>query len=307
MPQIKVRSRSAPRIVALVMAGGQGSRLRPLTETRSKPAVPFGARYRIVDFVLSNLVSSGVSTIYLLVQYKSQSLIEHIRKAWTISPLFHDCFVTVVPPQMQSGPDWFAGTADAVCQNLGLITDHHADLVLVCSADHVYRMDIGQMIDFHFERAADVTLAALPVPVERASSFGIIDADEGARVLGFDEKPEHPRPLPEDPTRAYASMGNYLFDARTLVRKLRDARRHQETDFGCHVLPRLLETHRLFAYDFTRNRVPGVKDHEEPCYWRDVGTIDSYFDAHQDTLGDEPRLDLFNPEWPIFPAITRGR
>lgn len=248
------------------MAGGQGSRLRPLTETRSKPAVPFGARYRIVDFVLSNLVSSGVSTIYLLVQYKSQSLIEHIRKAWTISPLFHDCFVTVVPPQMQSGPDWFAGTADAVCQNLGLITDHHADLVLVCSADHVYRMDIGQMIDFHFERAADVTLAALPVPVERASSFGIIDADEGARVLGFDEKPEHPRPLPEDPTRAYASMGNYLFDARTLVRKLRDARRHQETDFGCHVLPRLLETHRLFAYDFTRNRVPGVKDHEEPCY-----------------------------------------
>jgi len=196
------------------MAGGQGSRLRPLTDTRSKPAVPFGACYRIVDFVLSNLVNSGISTIYLLVQYKSQSLIEHVRKAWTISPLFHECFVTVVPPQMQEGPHWFAGTADAVCQNLNLIMEHHADLVLVFGADHVYRMDVGQMIDFHLGHDADVTLAALPVPLEQASDFGIVEVDEQDQVRGFEEKPEHPRPLPSDPTRAYASMGNYLFPGR---------------------------------------------------------------------------------------------
>jgi glucose-1-phosphate adenylyltransferase len=306
MPLTKLRHRSDPRIVALVMAGGQGARLRPLTDTRSKPAVPFGARYRIVDFVLSNLVNSGISTIYLLVQYKSQSLIEHIRKAWTISPLFHDCFVTVVPPQMQEGPSWFEGTADAVCQNLNLIMSHHADLALVFGADHVYRMDVGQMIDFHLDHEADVTLAALPVPLERASDFGIIDVDEQDRVRGFDEKPEHPRPLPADPTRAYASMGNYLFDTRTLLRRLREGHRHRETDFGCHVLPRLLESHRLFAYDFTRNQVPGIKDYEERAYWRDVGTIDAFFEAHEDTLGAEPRLDLFNPDWPIFSSHYQG-
>jgi glucose-1-phosphate adenylyltransferase len=306
MSLTKLRHRSDPRIVALVMAGGQGERLRPLTDMRSKPAVPFGARYRIVDFVLSNLVNSGISTIYLLVQYKSQSLIEHIRKAWTISPLFQDCFVTVVPPQMQAGPQWFAGTADAVCQNLGLIMSHHADLVLVFGADHVYRMDVGQMIDFHLDRRADVSLAALPVPLDQAPNFGIIDVDDQDRVRGFEEKPEHPRPLPTDPTRAYASMGNYLFDARALVRRLREAQRNRETDFGCHVLPRLLETHRLFAYDFSCNRVPGLKAYEEPAYWRDVGTIDAFFDAHQDTLGGEPRLDLFNPDWPIFSSHYQG-
>lgn len=288
------------------MAGGQGARLRPLTDTRSKPAVPFGARYRIVDFVLSNLVNSGISTIYLLVQYKSQSLIEHIRKAWTISPLFPDCFVTVVPPQMQEGASWFQGTADAVCQNLSLIMNHHADLVLIFGADHIYRMDVSQMIDFHLDCRADVTLAALPVPLERASDYGILDVDAEDRVCGFDEKPEHPRPLPADPRRAYASMGNYLFNAGDLLRTLREAHRHKETDFGCHVLPRLLQTHRLFAYDFTRNQVPGLKSYEERAYWRDVGTIDAYFEAHRNTLGGEPDFDLFNPDWPIFSSHYQG-
>ena len=302
----KLRHRSAPRIVALVLAGGQGARLRPLTDTRSKPAVPFGARYRIVDFVLSNLVNSGISTIYLLVQYKSQSLIEHIRKAWTISPLFPECFVTVVPPQMQEGPNWFQGTADAVCQNLNLVLSHHSDMVLVFGADHVYRMDIGQMIDFHLQRAASVTIAAVPVPLERASDFGIVDVDAGGRVTSFAEKPERPRPMPQDPTRAFASMGNYLFNTCDLLHTLREGRRQRETDFGCEVLPRLLEDHRVFAYDFSHNELPGLKSYEESAYWRDVGTIDTFFEAHQDTLGGEPVVDLFNPDWPIFSSHYQG-
>jgi glucose-1-phosphate adenylyltransferase len=302
----KLRHRSAPRIVALVLAGGQGARLRPLTDTRSKPAVPFGARYRIVDFVLSNLVNSGISTIYLLVQYKSQSLIEHIRKAWTISPLFPECFVTVVPPQMQEGPNWFQGTADAVCQNLNLVLSHHSDMVLIFGADHVYRMDVGQMIDFHLQRAASVTIAAVPVPLERASDFGIVDVDAGGRVTSFAEKPERPRPMSQDPTRAFASMGNYLFNTCDLLHTLREGRRQRETDFGCEVLPRLLEDHRVFAYDFSHNELPGLKSYEESAYWRDVGTIDAFFEAHQDTLGGEPIVDLFNPDWPIFSSHYQG-
>ena len=302
----KLRHRSAPRVVALVLAGGQGARLRPLTDTRSKPAVPFGARYRIVDFVLSNLVNSGISTIYLLVQYKSQSLIEHIRKAWTISPLFPECFVTVVPPQMQAGPSWFQGTADAVCQNLDLVLSHHSNMVLVFGADHIYRMDIGQMIDFHLEHAADVTIGAVPVPLERASDFGIVDVDADGRVTSFFEKPQRPRPLPDDASRAFASMGNYLFNTCTLLHILREGRRQKETDFGGHVLPRLLEDHRVFAYDFSANELPGIKPYEQAAYWRDVGTIDAFFAAHQDTLGGEPLLDMFNPDWPIFSSHYQG-
>ncbi|MFW5724444.1 MAG: sugar phosphate nucleotidyltransferase, partial [Halochromatium sp.] len=233
------------KVMAMVMAGGQGSRLRPLTDKRSKPAVPFGSRYRIVDFVLSNLVNSGISTIYLLVQYKSQSLIEHVRKAWTISPLFPDQFVTVVPPQMLNGKTWFTGTADAVAQNLELIESHHPDLVLVFGADHIYRMDVDQMIEQHLERDADVTVAALPVPREESPSFGIIVADSDGRVRGFEEKPARGTPIPDDPSRVYASMGNYVFRAGCLVRALRDAQRNGETDFGSHVIPRMLGESRV--------------------------------------------------------------
>ncbi|MBK1704232.1 glucose-1-phosphate adenylyltransferase [Halochromatium glycolicum] len=293
-------------IMAMVMAGGQGSRLRPLTDKRSKPAVPFGSRYRIIDFVLSNLVNSGISTIYLLVQYKSQSLIEHVRKAWTISPLFPDQFVTVVPPQMLNGKTWFTGTADAVAQNLELIESHHPDLVLVFGADHVYRMDVGRMIEHHLEHDADVTVAALPVAREESSSFGVIVADSDGRVRGFEEKPAQGTPIPDDPSRVYASMGNYVFRAGCLVRALRDAQRNGETDFGSHVLPRMLAGSRVFAYDFADNRVPGVKSYEEQAYWRDVGTIDAYYAAHQDVLGAQPILDLFNPRWPVFSSNYQG-
>ena len=202
-----------PKILAFVMAGGEGARLSPLTAYSSKPSLPFGSRYRIVDFVLSNLLNSGIQSIYMLVQYKSQSLIEHVRKAWVVSPMRNEEFVTVVPPQMMRGGDWFMGTADAVYQNLTLIQLHNPDLVLVFGADHVYRMDLQQMIDFHHEREADVTVAALPVPIDEARGFGVIVADHAGRVNEFQEKPANPTPMPSDPSRAYASMGTYLFDA----------------------------------------------------------------------------------------------
>ncbi|RUQ33970.1 MAG: glucose-1-phosphate adenylyltransferase [Candidatus Competibacteraceae bacterium] len=295
-----------PKILAFVMAGGEGSRLQPLTADNSKPSLPFGSRYRIVDFVLSNLLNSGIQAIYMLVQYKSQSLIEHVRKAWVVSPMRNEEFVTVVPPQMMRGGDWFQGTADAVYQNINLIQLHDPDLVIVFGADHIYRMDIQQMVDFHYERAADVTVAALPVPIADASAFGVIAADHAGRVSEFQEKPANPAPMPSDPTRSYASMGNYLFDAKILVQALKEANQRGEHDFGHNVLPKLKETHRLFAYDFATNKVPGTKPYEEQAYWRDVGTLDAYFEAHQDLLGLNPRFDMFNPQWRIFSSNYQG-
>lgn len=296
----------APRILAMVMAGGEGSRLYPLTANRSKPAVPFGGRYRIVDFVLSNLVNSGIYSIYLLVQYRSQSLIEHVRRAWTQSSLQPGHFVTVVPPQMRTGTDWFLGTADAVYHNLNLIVDRRPSLVAVFGADHIYRMDIQQMVRFHQERAADVTVAALPVPIEQAGAFGVIVTDRHGRVLKFQEKPASPAPMPGDPGRVYASMGNYLFTTEVLVRALEQAHDRGEHDFGRHVLPRLKDTKRVFAYDFSSNLVPGVKPYEEPAYWRDVGTIEAYYASHADMLGLWPRLDAFNTQWPIYSSNYQG-
>ncbi len=295
-----------PKILAFVMAGGEGSRLSPLTSQNSKPSLPFGSRYRIVDFVLSNLLNSRIEAIYLLVQYKSQSLIEHVRKAWVVSPMRNEEFVTVVPPQMMRGGDWFMGTSDAVYQNLNLIQLHNPDLVVVFGADHVYRMDLQQMIDFHREREADVTVAALPVSLADARGFGVIVADHAGRVSEFQEKPANPTPMPSDPTRAYASMGNYLFDAKVLVEALKAANERGEHDFGQNVLPRLKDSHRLFAYDFATNKVPGVKPTEEQAYWRDVGTLDAYFSAHQDMLAWPPRFDVFNPQWRVFSSNYQG-
>ncbi len=294
------------KILALVLAGGEGKRLRPLTSNRCKPAVPFGGRYRVVDFVLSNLINSEIRSIYLLVQYKAQSLIEHVRKAWTISPLLPDQFVSVVPPQMQQSRAWFAGTADAVHQSRSLIQLHRPDLVAVFGADHIYRMDVRQMVRFHLERDADVTLAALPVPIESATRYGVIGADADGRIQSFDEKPEAPAPMPSDPTRAFASMGNYLFDAQVLLDSVDQASHPDEPDFGGHVIPRLLAERRLYAYDFSTNQIPGAKPYEEPAYWRDVGSLDAYFEAHQELLGSRPRFDAFNPQWPIYSSHYQG-
>jgi glucose-1-phosphate adenylyltransferase len=295
------------KIVAMVLAGGEGTRLAPLTAERSKPAVPFGGRYRIVDFVLSNLLNSGVHAVYMLVQYKSQSLIEHVSRAWALSPVIPEQFITVVPPQMREGPEWFQGTADAVYQNLNLMDYHDPTLVLVFGADHVYRMDLCGMIDFHRATGAHATVAALPIPVEQASSFGIIAADADGRVRGFQEKPKQdPLTMPGRPTHAYASMGNYIFDADVLVRAVLEAKERGENDFGHHVLPRMVSTHKVYAYDFSTNRVPGLRDYEDQSYWRDVGTIQAYFDANQDVLGAEPRLNLFNPRWMIRSSGYQG-
>lgn len=295
-----------PRILAIVMAGGEGSRLHPLTAERSKPSVPFGARYRIVDFVLSNLMNSGIHAIYMLVQYKSQSLIEHVRKAWVLPPILPEHFITVVPPQMRRGQQWFQGTADAVHQNMNLIRQFKPDLVAVFGADHIYRMDVRLMVQFHLEREAQCTVAALPVPLSQASAFGVIEADARGRIRGFLEKPSDPPPMANDPQRAFASMGNYLFDAEVLIEALSAAHERGENDFGKHVLPRLVEGGRLYAYDFGLNRVPGVRDYEEQGYWRDVGTLDAYYEAHMDVLGLKPRFDVFNAQWPIFSSNYQG-
>jgi glucose-1-phosphate adenylyltransferase len=293
------------KVLAFVLAGGKGERLFPLTAFRSKPAVPFGGRYRIVDFVLSNLINSGIYSIYLLVQYKSQSLIEHIRQNWVLSPILRDHFIAVVPPQMRMGPEWFQGTADAVFQNLNLIQAHNPDLVVIFGADHVYRMDLKQMIDFHLERQADVTVAARPVPLKDARAFGVIQSEPDGRITGFQEKPESPTPMPSDPERAYVSMGNYIFTRDILIKALLEAQEKKFNDFGAHILPYLVDRARLFAYDFGANQVPGTRPYEESGYWRDVGTIRAYYEAHMEMLGDKPLFELNNEAWPIYPTNQR--
>ncbi len=297
---------SHPKVLAFVLAGGKGERLFPLTVFRSKPSVPFGGRYRIIDFVLSNLVNSHIYSIYLLVQYKSQSLIEHVRQNWVLSSVIKNHFVTVVPPQMRMGPEWFLGTADAVFQNIDLIRQFDPGLIIVFGADHIYRMDVRQMIDFHLKKEAFVTVAARPVPVEEATAFGVIMTDGESRIIGFQEKPKKPSPIPDNPARAYVSMGNYIFNRDVLSDALAKAQRKKQHDFGAHIIPGLVETGKVFAYDFATNSIPGTMPHEEKGYWRDVGTIKAYFDAHSDMLGDKPLFDLNNVRWPIYPSGYEG-
>ncbi|MFZ5528809.1 MAG: glucose-1-phosphate adenylyltransferase [Pseudomonadota bacterium] len=286
-------------VLAMVMAGGEGTRLSPLTAERSKPAVPFNGRHRIVDFVMSNLINSKIYSVYLLVQYKSQSLIEHVRRTWVMSPLMPNQFITVVPPQMQRGPEWFQGTADSVYQNMHLIQSMKPDLVIVFGADHVYRMDVRQMIQYHVENQADATVAALPVPLSQVSSFGIVKTDGSGRIRDFQEKPSHADPMPGRADRALASMGNYVFNTELLLASLEKAHANGQHDFGKHILPTLTDSHRVMAYDFATNVVPGVHDFEEAGYWRDVGTIESYYEANFDTLGEQPRFSMHNASWPI--------
>jgi glucose-1-phosphate adenylyltransferase len=295
-----------PRVLAFVLAGGKGERLFPLTSFRSKPAVPFGGRYRIVDFVLSNLINSKIYSIYLLVQYKSQSLIEHARKNWVLSSVIKEHFVTVVPPQMRMGPEWFQGTADAVFQNFDLIRQHGPDLVVVFGADHIYRMDISQMIDFHVQNGAYATVAARPVPVGQASSFGVIMTDSEKRIVGFQEKPKKPTPMPDDPKRAYVSMGNYIFNCDVLMEALAKSQRKKQHDFGSHVIPDLVDTQKVFAYDFASNVIPGTMPYEEEGYWRDVGTLSAFYNAHMDMLGERPVFELNNLLWPVIPSGFSG-
>ncbi len=296
-----------PRILGLILAGGKGERLYPLTKERSKPAVPFGSKYRIIDFVLSNFINSGIYSLYILVQYKSQSLIDHIRRGWRFGGLVGEHFIITVPPQMRWGETWYRGTADAVYQNANLIRDVDPDLVAIFGSDHVYRMDLQQMVTAHLDHTADVTVAALPVPLEIATEFGIMETEDDGRIIGWEEKPPEPRPRPRDPAHALSSMGNYIFKTDVLLDALaEDARRSTDHDFGRTIIPELYPYARVYAYDFLANEVPGLHATEERGYWRDVGTIDAYWRANMDLLGPTPKLDLDNPRWPILASPFEG-
>ncbi len=294
-----------PHILGIVLAGGAGKRLAPLTADRAKPAVPFGGLYRLVDFALSNLVNANILRVCVLTQYKSHSLDRHITTTWRMSDLLGN-YVTPVPAQQRLGPHWFTGSADAIYQSLNLIYDERPDLVIVFGADHVYRMDPRQMISQHLERGAGVTVAAIPVPRHEATAFGVIQTGpDGRSIEAFLEKPADPPGRPGHPDEAYASMGNYLFTADVLVETLRkDAvNRASRHDMGGDIVPMLVGERNADVYDFLTNEVPGAN--ERDCgYWRDVGTLDSYFDAHMDLCAALPVFNLYNDKWPILTRVA---
>ncbi|GIU91667.1 MAG: glucose-1-phosphate adenylyltransferase [Acidimicrobiia bacterium] len=288
------------RILSMVLAGGEGRRLMPLTRDRAKPAVPFGGQYRLIDFALSNLVNGGYRRIVVLTQYKSHSLNVHLAQTWRMSTLLGN-YVTSVPAQMRMGKRWFLGSADAIYQNLNLIDDEKPHHIFVFGADHIYRMDPTQMLARHLETGAGVTVAAIRVPVSQARAFGVIEAEPGGRISAFREKPADPRPLPDDPEHCLVSMGNYVFATDVLVDAVRrDAEREgSRHDVGGDLVPDLVDKGLAYVYDFSENRVPGVTPREQG-YWRDVGTLDSYFEANMDLVSVDPIFNLYNEEWPIY-------
>jgi glucose-1-phosphate adenylyltransferase len=292
------------RVLAFVLAGGKGTRLYPLTKERAKPAVPFGGRYRIVDFVLSNLVNSGIYSIYVLIQYKSQSLLQHLREGWEVSGLLKNNFIIPVPAQMRSAQeDWYRGTADAIYQNINLIEQADPHVVVIFGADHIYRMNIRQMIEFHVEKRSGVTVAAIPVQRELASEFGVIETTPEGNIIGFHEKRRDAPTMPDDPSRVYASMGNYIFSTDLLLRELYADGENPESshDFGKDILPSLIGRADMYAYDFQTNIIPGDPI-GSPQYWRDVGTLDAYYEASMDLRAVSPELNLYNRQWPLRTA-----
>ncbi|MGZ5383580.1 MAG: glucose-1-phosphate adenylyltransferase [Acidimicrobiia bacterium] len=292
----------APRrhVLAMVLAGGEGKRLFPLTRDRAKPAVPFGGQYRIIDFALSNLVNGGFRRIVVLTQYKSHSLNTHLAQKWRLSPIL-GYYVAPVPAQMRRGPRWFSGSADAIFQNLNLIGDEEPDYVVVFGADHIYRMDPDQMLDRHIESGAAATVAAIQVPIGEASEFGIIDAGADGKIRSFLEKPAIPPSLPGNPDFAFASMGNYIFTTEALREAViaDSLDENSEHDMGGSIVPMFVEQGNAWVYDFNDNAVPGQTE-QEFGYWRDVGTLDAYFQASMDLVTVDPIFDLYNEEWPIL-------
>ncbi|MCI0483231.1 MAG: glucose-1-phosphate adenylyltransferase [candidate division NC10 bacterium] len=289
-------------VLGIILAGGRGERIYPLTKDRAKPAVPFGGKYRIIDFVLSNFINSGIYSMYVLTQFKAQSLMEHLREAWDVAGVLPDHFVIPVPAQMQMGDDWYLGTADAVYQNLQLVQRADPEIVAVFGADHIYKMNIHQMIEHHREKDAEATVSVTPVKLEGASNFGVLEVDSGWRIVGFEEKPARPKAIPEEPGYALVSMGNYLFNTEALVKALYyDAQKSASThDFGRDILPALVkEGRKVYAYDFRRNRIPTPLKGEELSYWRDVGTLDAYYEASMDLRAVDPSFNLYNRSWPI--------
>ena len=283
--------------LTILLAGGSGSRLQPLTADRAKPAVPFGGKYRIIDFTLSNCLHSGVHRILVMTQYKYHSLQKHLRDGWSIFNPERGEYITMVPPQMRSGDSWYTGTADAIYQNLFLLERSRARKVLILAADHIYRMDYAALIKAHEEKEADLTVACMRVPLHEAHAFGVMSIDEHKRITAFQEKPSHPIPIPDEPGEALASMGVYVFSMDTLFNELNADHKLVDSshDFGKDIIPRLIKSHSVYAYRFggTRGRVTPDR------YWRDVGTVDSYYDANMDLLKPVPPLDLYQADWAI--------
>lgn len=287
--------------LVMILAGGEGKRLYPLTKDRAKPAVPFGGRYRIIDFVLNNFINSGFFKIKVLTQYKSDSLNKHITRGWALSPFLNQ-YVDLAPAQMRTGSEWYRGTADAIYQNVFHITDEDPDYVCIFGGDHIYKMDVSQMLDFHKEKEADLSISAIPIPIEEASEFGIIEVDDDWRLINFVEKPkEKPKSIPGNPNMCLASMGNYIFNKDVLLDALNRDEEIKESshDFGKNVIPMLLkEGKKIYIYNFNDNSFPGMTDTERG-YWRDVGSIDAYWQANMDLLAYDPELDLYSKEWPL--------
>ncbi|WP_433658825.1 glucose-1-phosphate adenylyltransferase [Nocardia sp. CA-128927] len=291
--------RSQPHVLGIVLAGGEGKRLFPLTADRAKPAVPFGGAYRLIDFVLSNLVNAGFLRLCVLTQYKSHSLDRHISQTWRLSG-FGGEYITPVPAQQRLGPRWYTGSADAIMQSLNLIYDEDPDYIVVFGADHVYRMDPEQMVNHHIESGAGVTVAGIRVPRSEASAFGCIDSDESGLITQFLEKPAHPPGTPDDPNVTFASMGNYVFTTKVLVDSIKADADNSDSDhdMGGDIIPALVAAGQAGVYDFADNDVPGATERDRG-YWRDVGTIDAFYDAHMDLVSVHPVFNLYNRHWPI--------
>ena len=294
------------KVLSMILAGGEGSRLYPLTQSRTKPSVPFGGSYRLVDFALNNFVNSDLLRIYVLTQFKSQSLNQHLAQAWELNNIT-DTFIDAIPAQMRMGKHWYSGTADAIYQNIQFIQSDEAELVCIFGSDHIYKMDIRQKIAYHQEKGAVLTVSAIRLPKEQAYHFGIIEVDTEGRMIGFDEKPavKDAKTIPGDPDHVLASMGNYVFDSKALQAELiRDAAVEDSShDFGKDIIPHLYPQGKVFVYNFTTNTLPG-EDHN--AYWRDVGTIESYWEANMDLIKSTPPISLYNRKWPMhtyYPAL----
>ena len=287
--------------LVMILAGGEGKRLYPLTKDRAKPAVPFGGRYRIIDFVLNNFINSGFFKIKVLTQYKSDSLNKHITRGWALSPFLNQ-YVDLAPAQMRTGSDWYRGTADAIYQNVFHITDEDPDYVCIFGGDHIYKMDVSQMLDYHKEKNADLTISAIPIPIEEAHEFGIIEVDDDWKLINFVEKPQTaPKSIPGNPNMCLASMGNYIFNKDSLLKALEEDEKIENSnhDFGKNVIPMMLnEGKRIYVYNFNDNAFPVMSDRERG-YWMDVGSIDAYWQANMDLLDYDPELNLYSQAWPL--------
>ena len=293
-------SNAGKSTIAMVLAGGKGERLSPLTIRRAKPSVMFGGKYKIIDFVLSNMFNSGIKKVYILTQYRAYSLNKHIRESWGKWTGLGEFYVAISPETRSESEEWFKGTADAILQYLRFVESSDADYVAIFGGDHIYKMDISQMIDYPRHNRADLTLAALEVPVEDAKRFGVFSVDDDFRVTGFAEKPQEPVTIPGRNT-CFASMGNYIFSTQKLIEVLQEGKKlYEDLDFGKHIIPMMLERKdKVFTYNFNDNLIPGMKS-EERGYWKDVGTLDSYYEANMDLINVSPQLNLYNYKWPIL-------